>query len=162
MVDLEKIGLGGGCHWCTEAVFQQLKGVAQVEQGYIASLAPYDSLSEGIIVHFDPQQISLAILFEVHVHTHRSTKNHSFRAKYRSAVYTFSEEQVYAFAKALPSLQQAFSEPIITKTLPFEAFKASPVHITDYYRKHPEAPFCERYIIPKLDFIKGHYMPYIN
>lgn len=160
MKELKKIGLGGGCHWCTEAVFQQLKGVAKAQQGYIASISPHDAFSEAVIVHYDPNRIPLALLFEVHLHTHQSTKTHSFREKYRSAIYYFDEEDATAFAKALPQLQAVFPEKIITQVLPFATFRASRESITDYYKKNPEAPFCKRYIIPKLEVLQQKYASY--
>ncbi len=160
MEKIRKIGFGGGCHWCTEAVFQQLNGVAKVQQGYIASKPPFDTFSEAVIVHYNPAQIPLEILFEIHIHTHRATSAHSFREIYRSAIYYFEDVDKCAFAKALPQLQHTFSDPIITKALPFVAFKASRASIQDYYTKNPNAPFCERYITPKLKLIAQKYGVY--
>jgi peptide-methionine (S)-S-oxide reductase len=79
---LQKIGFGGGCHWCTEAYFQSLTGVDKVEQGWISSTAPDDTFSEAVIVYYNPAIIPLKILIAVHLHTHAATKNHSFRKKY--------------------------------------------------------------------------------
>lgn len=157
-----KIGFGGGCHWCTEAVFQATPGVMRVEQGYISSSAPNTSLSEGIIVHFNPSLVGLELLIAIHLHTHRSTKEHSFRHRYRSAMYYFNKEQEIAFAKACAILQEEFEQPIITKALPFISFKPSRAAIRDYYKKHPDAPFCKRYIIPKLDLLKEKFSLKIN
>ena len=148
-----KIGFGGGCHWCTEAVFQSLRGVEKVEQGYISSVSPNDSLSEGVIVHYNPTVISLEDLIEIHLYTHKSTSKHSMRDMYRSAVYYFEVDDS-AFAKAcLSTFQSEFEKPIITQALPFESFKASRQEITDYYSKNPEKPFCKRYIAPKLQLL---------
>ena len=94
---ISKIGFGGGCHWCTEAVFQSLKGVAKVEQGWIASFDEYDSFSEAVIVYYNETVISLETLIDVHLYTHRSNSDHSMRKKYRSAVYTFSENKRKSF-----------------------------------------------------------------
>jgi len=69
---MDKIGFGGGCHWCTEAVFQKLRGVASVEQGFIRSRPPYETFSEAVIVSFDAAQISLSVLTEIHLRTHAS------------------------------------------------------------------------------------------
>lgn len=88
-----RIAFGGGCHWCTEAVFQSLRGVEKVDQGCVASSVPNEALSEAVIVHFTPNLISLSNLIEVHLHTHQCTTSHALRHKYRSAVYAFDEEQ---------------------------------------------------------------------
>ena len=157
MTKTRKIGLGGGCYWCTEAVFQQLNGIHLVEQGFIKSLPPDDFLSEGVIVHYNPQHIALIDLFEIHLHTHKSTSSHSLRHRYRSAVYCFEEEDANAFAKALPALQQAFDKPIITRALAYAGFQPSPESIQDYYQKRPDAPFCKRYIQPKLKLLETSF-----
>jgi len=146
----KKIGLGGGCYWCTEAVFQSLKGVAKVEQGYIASTGANDTFSEAVIVHFNEEEINLRLLIEIHLHTHKSTSDHSMRDKYRSAVYWFNEEQKEEAILLLKDLQQGFSAEIITKVYPFHAFEASRDDMTNYYHKNPEKPFCQTYIYPKL------------
>ncbi len=162
MVLKSRIAFGGGCHWCTEAVFKALKGVVIVEQGYITSIAPNDFFSEGVIVHYDQSIISLPQLIEVHLFTHKSTSNHSFREMYRSAMYWYDKEQETAFAKAIQKLQPLFSKSIITEALPFMSFKPSRESITDYYSKHPNAPFCTRYIKPKLSFLNENYSDIIK
>jgi len=63
---MAKVGFGGGCHWCTEGVFQALRGVTQVEQGFLQSAAPADTWAEGVIVTFEPSVIGLETLSEVH------------------------------------------------------------------------------------------------
>ena len=153
----DTIAFGGGCHWCTEAVFKALKGVLKVDQGYIASTAPNESFSEGVIVTYKPNIISLEQLIEIHLHTHNATNNHSFRTKYRSAMYNYKEGQKNAFAKAKQELQTSFYKLIITTALPFAEFKPSRESIRDYYAKKPEAPFCSRYILPKIDFLNNTY-----
>ena len=88
-MEYKKIALGGGCHWCTEAVFQSLKGVEKVEQGFVAPLQDLNSYSEAVIVHYNADLISLKDLIEVHLDTHKSTSNHSFRKKYRFGYLRF-------------------------------------------------------------------------
>jgi len=97
---MAKIGFGGGCHWCTEAVFQALNGVQKVEQGFIRSDPPQDSFSEAVIVTFDSKILSLETLIEVHLRTHASTSSHKMRGKYRSAIYIFDNQQAPASAQA--------------------------------------------------------------
>lgn len=154
MNDLHKIGLGGGCHWCTEAVFQAVEGVTKVEQGYIASDPPADDFSEAVIVHYLPKKVKLERLLEIHLHTHNSTSNHSFRKKYRSAVYCFSSEAEKKVKEILEVLQKQFEQKLVTQVLNVREFKASRESIQNYYRKNPDAPFCKRYIEPKLMFLE--------
>jgi peptide-methionine (S)-S-oxide reductase len=151
--DILKIGLGGGCHWCTEAVFQSVAGVEKVEQGYIASEAPAQEFSEAVIVHYLPKKVNLERLLEKHLHTHNSTSNHSFRKKYRSAVYCFSAEDELEAKKVLSRLQKQFEEKLVTQVMPFRKFEASRESIQDYYQKNPDAPFCKKYIEPKLKML---------
>lgn len=154
--EISKIGLGGGCHWCTEAVFQAVEGVVKVEQGYIASTPPANSFSEAVVVHYLPKKVNLERLLEIHLHTHNSTSNHSFREKYRSAVYFFEAEDKVIVEKILERLQEGFEKELVTQVLRFREFKASRESIRDYYRKNPDAPFCKRYIEPKLKIVTDY------
>ncbi|WP_411767285.1 peptide-methionine (S)-S-oxide reductase [Winogradskyella sp. A3E31] len=162
MTALQKIALGGGCHWCTEAVFQSLKGVENVEQGYVASVDGNSMFSEAVIVHFNPQIISLNVLIEIHLHTHKSTVNHSMRQKYRSAIYTFSEIQKIESETILKNLQSKFDSELVTVVLPFSEFKASRKQIQNYYYDNPEKPFCERFINPKLIVLLQQFSEHTN
>lgn len=154
---LKKTGLGGGCHWCTEAVFQSLKGVEKVEQGYIASTEDASSFSEAVIVHYDPEIIDLQDLFEIHLYTHQSTSAHSFREKYRSAIYYFEAEEETVCRNILDVLQKNSDEKIITRILPFREFRSSRESLLDYYKKDPEKPFCRKYIHPKLELLQEKF-----
>lgn len=156
---IQRIGLSGGCHWCTEAVFQSLPGVGRVEQGFIRSIAPDDSLSEAVIAHFDPAVTDLATLIEAHLHTHASTSAHSMRHKYRSAVYVFDEVQQREAAIALADLQTRFDAPLVTRVLPFAGFEASDARFRNYYATDPERPFCRTHIAPKLAKLKTRAGP---
>ena len=150
---IRKAGFGGGCHWCTEAVFSALKDVEHVQQGWIASDGENDAFSEAVIVLFDDSLISLETLIAVHLYTHSSTSQHSMRGKYRSAVYTFSNDDVAEIKKALEKLQCEFDKPIVTIVLPFTDFKLNREDSLNYYFSDPERPFCETYINPKLKLI---------
>ncbi len=147
---LNKIALGGGCHWCTEAVFQSLKGVEKVEQGYVASVGEQRSFSEAVIVHFRASNILLKTLIEIHLYTHKSMSNHMMRDKYRSAIYVFSEVQKQEAERFISQFQKDFENKLITQVYPFYAFKASREAIQNYYQKDPEKPFCKTFIDPKL------------
>lgn len=162
MKDREKIGFGGGCHWCTEAVFQTLKGVGKVEQGYISLANEPKTYYEGVIVHFDPDIISLRNLIQIHLQTHNSTSNHSMRFKYLSAIYIFTEEQSLKANRILNELNNIQDKEIITKVYAFGNFKASRKQIRNYYKTDPERPFCKLYIEPKLKILKESFDNYLE
>lgn len=153
----EKVGLGGGCHWCTEAVFQSLRGVIEVAQGFIRSAPPHDAWSEAVVVRFDPREIDLTTLIEVHLRTHASTSAHKMRSKYRSAVYAFSKTQTVQAAAALKALQQDFNKPLQTMALCHKTFKLSDTRFQDYYATNPERPFCQTHIDPKLQLLRNRF-----
>jgi peptide-methionine (S)-S-oxide reductase len=152
-MNVTKIAYGGGCHWCTEAVFQSLIGVLNVEQGWVASVDENSTFSEAVIVHFNSDIITLIALIQIHLATHKSTSNHSMRKKYRSAVYYFSHQQKTECKSILKNIQLNTKEKIITKILPFSKFKLSEAQFQNYYKKNPQKPFCKKYILPKLALI---------
>ena len=115
-----KIGLGGGCHWCTEGVFESLMGVTKVNQGWIASIAENSNFSEAVEVFFDPAVISLEALIEIHLYTHASRSNHSMRGKYRSAIYTYNDTQFKQASAILNLLRADFEATIITQVYEFK------------------------------------------
>jgi len=153
----QKIGFGGGCHWCTEAVFQSLKGVQKVDQGWISSNGENEDFSEAVIVHFDQEKIKLELLISIHLNTHSCTSTHQLRKKYRSAVYSFSSAQYEESIAILNNLQSQFSKPIITKVLHFVEFKGNKEVYQNYYLKNPENQFCRTYIHPKLKLLRDEF-----
>ena len=159
---MDKIGLGGGCHWCTEGVFQTLKGVLKVEQGWIASIDPYNTFSEGVVVHFDSQIINLSTLVSIHLHTHSCTSDHDFRNKYRSAIYTFNDRQIVEAKAATLSAQEDFEGTIITKVIPFDKFKLNQESYLNYYRNNPDKPFCQTYIDPKIKLLMDKFYTHVK
>lgn len=156
-----KIGFGGGCHWCTEAIFQSLKGVDKVEQGWISSEGSFFEYSEAVVVHYDETVIDLVSLISIHLHTHSCTSTHALRSKYRSAVYSFDPIQANISKEIIESLQQDFDLPIITQVLPFSFFKMNKGQYLDYAVKFPESPFCKTYIHPKLAILKQRFSNHI-
>lgn len=159
---MQKIGFGGSCHWCTEAIFRSLKGVNSVDQGWITSDAENETPSEAVIVHFDQEEISLETLIAIHLHTHSCTAQHIMRGKYRSAVYTFNNTQLKASAATIKALQTEFEQPIITKTLPFKTFKLNSENYLDYYYKDPSKPFCQNIVNPKLKALLNRFKNQID
>src|SRR5690606_20229950 len=150
-----EIGLGGGCHWCTEAVFQNLPGVAKVAQGWISSESPNDNFSEGVLVTFNPDEIKLDILIEVHLLTHASTAMHTMRVKYRSAIYYNNLDDKIAMETILENFKD--TERLITMILPLKNFKLNEEKFLNYYQSKPEAPFCKTFISPKLNLLRKKF-----
>jgi len=161
-MDVQRIGFGGGCHWCTEAVFSALRGLSRVSQGFIASDPPNDSYSEAVEIAFDPVAIPLKVLVDIHLRTHASTSNHKMRGKYRSAVYVFSHAQADEVKAVLDSLAPDFAAPLVTQVLAYRGFKASDPQFRNYRARNPEAPFCTRYIDPKLDMLRAQYAGWVT
>lgn len=170
---MHRIGFGGGCHWCTEAVFAQLVGVTRVEQGWIAAgnenkneneneNGNDDGFSEAVIVHYDVEQISLEALVKIHLHTHSCTSNHALRKKYRSAVYFFEAKDIPAIEKAIDANRDSFAEAIITQVLPFVSFKENKEQYQNYYQKNPEGQFCQTYIVPKIELLKTEFSEFLS
>ncbi|TPG49473.1 peptide-methionine (S)-S-oxide reductase [Sphingomonas glacialis] len=154
---MEKIGFGGGCHWCTEGVFQALRGVVHVDQGFIQSPAPWDAWAEGVILSFDPGIISLVTLAEVHLRTHSATGSYSPGGRYRSAIYVFEETQRAEAQRTIDRFAEESGEAARTLVLDVLGFRPSDARYQDYYRTDPNRPFCRRYIDPKLDYIRRHF-----
>ncbi len=157
LLNSSKIGLSGGCHWCTEAVFQSLKGVSSVAQGYISSAEEVGSFSEGIIVVFSSEIITLETLIEIHLRTHQSASDHALRSRYRSGIYTFSEEQKEEAILLSKKFQLSFNKTLVTKIYDFGIFKHSRQSLKNYYYSNPNRPFCERYIDPKLNMLREKF-----
>jgi peptide-methionine (S)-S-oxide reductase len=157
-----KIGFGGGCHWCTEGVFLSLKGVSNVEQGWISSNGENNAFSEGVIIRFNPEIISLEDLIEIHLHTHSCTSNHSMRTKYRSAVYSFSEGDLAEVERIIRSFQGYFDERIITQSIHLVEFKENKEEYLNYFYSRPEAQFCKSYIHPKLRLLIDRFSNKVN
>ncbi|WPU96951.1 peptide-methionine (S)-S-oxide reductase [Mucilaginibacter sabulilitoris] len=154
---LEKIGFGGSCHWCTEAIFLSIKGVLNVDQGWISPKGNDAAFSEAVIVEFDRKVIGIHDLIGIHLHSHSCTSSHSMRSKYRSAVYLLNDQQELPVVNAIQDYQRDFDAPIITEVVPFGAFKLNSANYLNYYFKNPQKPFCENIVNPKLRELIARY-----
>lgn len=164
----ETATLGGGCFWCTEAVFQLLRGVEQVVSGYSGGhlLNPdYRSVCNGntghaevIQIQFDPTQISYADLIRIHLATHDPTTLNRQGAdrgtQYRSVIFTQSAEQQAIAQQVVAEMQANFAEPIVTQIVPAETFYAAEDYHQNYYRSNPGAGYCQAVISPKLSKVR--------
>ncbi len=145
------LGLGGGCHWCTEAIFSSINGVLNVQQGWLSSEPPSDSFSEGVLLEIDTNIISLKDIISIHIDTHSSDNKHSKRDKYRSAIYVQNEQDRRTVFEIISLINAGRDKEIITQTLILNEFKLQTTeNYLDYYYKRPDKPFCKAYINPKL------------
>lgn len=151
------VGFGGGCHWCTEGVFQALKGVVQVDQGFIKSEAPADTWAEGVVVTYDPSVISVQTLSEVHLRTHSANRARSVRSKYRSAIYITEDGQRSEAQSAVDGFAEESGKAVHTSVTEFAGFRPSDERYRNYYRTDPNRPFCRVYIDPKLAYIRREF-----
>lgn len=151
-------GFGGGCHWCTEAVFQSLRGVIDVNQGFIASRSPHDSFSEAVAVTWDPAVITFDDLIAVHLATHSSTSRHKMRGKYRSAVYVHEAADGEAAQRIIDMIARQTDSTFVTEVLSFQAFRPSDTQFKDYYVRNRNGPFCDAYIEPKLALLRRRFV----
>lgn len=156
---------GGGCFWCTEAIFQQLAGVSKVVSGYSGGQSAdpnYQAICSGSTGHaevvqisFDPAVIHYADLLRIHLSTHNPTTANQQGAdkgtQYRSAVLTQDSEQEAITRQVIKEMASAFDAPIVTEVKPFEVFYPAEDYHQDYYVSNPDKPYCEAVISPKLE-----------
>jgi peptide-methionine (S)-S-oxide reductase len=165
--DLETATFGGGCFWCTEAVFQRLKGVHSVVSGYSGGHVKnptYRQVSSGktghaevVQVTFDPKQISYADLLEVFWKTHDPTtpnrQGPDFGTQYRSVIFYHNDGQRALAEKYKRELDEAkaFRASIVTKIVAFREFYPAENYHQDYYELHGQQPYCVTHIRPKME-----------
>ena len=161
----EKATFGGGCFWCTEAVFRQLKGVTDVQSGYSGghTVNPtYPEVCMGTTGHaeviqitFDPQLISYADLVCIHLSTHDPTSLNRQGAdrgtQYRSIILTHDRVQAETCRRVIEEMTTDFEREIVTQVKPFEHFYEAESAHQDYYANNPEKPYCRIVISPKLE-----------
>jgi peptide-methionine (S)-S-oxide reductase len=164
---------GGGCFWCTEAVFELMRGVASVAPGFAGGNVPnptYPQVCTGRTGHaevarieFDPAQISYRDLLEVFFATHDPTtlnrQGADVGTEYRSIIFYTSEEQKRVAERCIAELTEAhaFSNPIVTEVEPLTAFYPAEDYHREYYRNNTYAPYCQFVITPKLAKFRKNY-----
>lgn len=169
----ETITLGGGCFWCTEAVFEQLKGVLKVESGYSGGTVPhptYQQVCGGDTGHaevsqivFDPKVITrkdlLRIFFTVHDPTTLNRQGNDVGTQYRSVIFYRTPEQKTAADEVIKEINaaQLYPRPIVTEVTPFTAFYKAEDYHQEYFRQHGSQPYCQIVIAPKVRKFREHY-----
>ena len=170
---IEKVAFGGGCFWCTEAVFLILKGVTNITPGYAGGNTKnptYEQVSLGntghaevILVEYNPDLISFEKLLEVFFDSHNPTEvnkqGNDIGTQYRSILlYATAEQKIAAesYIVKLTSLHK-YEKPIVTEIVPLEKFYPAEEYHKDYYAKHPTEPYPMAIIKPKVEKIKEKY-----
>ena len=165
--DLVSATFGGGCFWCTEAMFQELKGVESVESGYSGGIMPsptYEQVCSGktghvevIRIKFNPQILSYRSLLEIFFLSHDPTtinrQGNDVGEQYRSVVFYHNESQKKDAQEVISQLteEKIFSSPIVTKIEPSKEFYPAEKYHQDYYSQNSDKPYCRIVINPKLD-----------
>jgi peptide-methionine (S)-S-oxide reductase len=169
----ETIVLGGGCFWCTEAVFTRVQGVTAVESGYCNGhvINPsYEQICDGntghaevIKVTFKPDEISLATLLQIFFTTHDPTtlnrQGNDVGTQYRSGIYFQSNEQQQAAKTALNSIEQAnvWGAAVVTEIQPLNNYSSAEAYHQRYFELHPQQSYCAYVVAPKVAKLRKQF-----
>ncbi len=165
--ELETATLGGGCFWCTEAIYKELKGVVDVKPGYSGGYVKnptYEEVCTGNTGHaevaqitFDPEITSFADILEVFFKTHDPTtlnrQGNDVGTQYRSVIFYHSEKQKETAEKVIKLFEEerVYDRSIVTEVTPFTAFYPAEDYHIDYFEKNPNQPYCQYVIVPKIE-----------
>ncbi|RJG07811.1 peptide-methionine (S)-S-oxide reductase [Noviherbaspirillum cavernae] len=161
---IETATLGGGCFWCLEAVYQELKGVQHVESGYTGGeLAnpTYEQVCEGrtghaevVQVTFDPDVVSyreiLEIFFTIHDPTTLNRQGNDVGTQYRSAIYYHTPQQQDMARHVVAEMANVWDAPIVTELNPLGPYYKAEDYHQDYFRQHPMQGYCAFVVAPKV------------
>jgi peptide-methionine (S)-S-oxide reductase len=166
MSDLQTIVLGGGCFWCTESVFKEVRGVTDVESGYSngeTQQPTYEQVCTGRTGHnevvkltYDPAQVSLRqlleIFFVVHDPTQLNRQGNDVGTQYRSGIYYTTQEQKEVAEGMLQSMTQEklFGRPLVTEVLPLTNYSPAEEYHQDFFEKNPTQGYCLAVAAPKV------------
>jgi len=164
---METATLGGGCFWCLEAVYQRMEGVDKIVSGYMGGHVDrptYQQVCTGATGHvevvqitFDPQVTSyreiLEVFFAIHDPTSFDRQGNDAGPQYRSVIFHHSEAQRATAEEVMRELdnEAVFDRPIVTQVLPAETFYPAEDYHQDYFRNHPNQPYCAFVVSPKVN-----------
>jgi peptide-methionine (S)-S-oxide reductase len=161
----ETITLGGGCFWCTEAVFERVKGIMAVESGYSngTTVSPtYEQVCSGrtghnevVRVSFDPAQISLReileIFFVIHDPTTLNRQGNDTGTQYRSGIYFHHAEQERVAREVLAEVDEFHRGRVVTEVLPEHNYAKAEDYHQHYFANHPNQGYCAMVVAPKVE-----------
>jgi len=166
--------LAGGCFWCLEAVFDDLKGVDSVESGYMGGKTvnpSYEEVCSGETGHaevaqlsFDPKQVSfkeiLEVFFVIHDPTTLNRQGNDVGTQYRSAIFYHSAEQKAAAEQVIANMSAAevYEDPIVTEVVPASKFYVAEDYHQEYFRRNPAQPYCAFVVRPKVAKFRKHFL----
>jgi peptide-methionine (S)-S-oxide reductase len=165
--------LAGGCFWCLEAVFVELRGVQQVVSGYAGGRHPnpsYEAVCSGATGHaevtqitFDPAVISyrdlLDVFFTIHDPTTLNRQGGDVGTQYRSAIFTHSPEQKAEAEAAIAALNASgiWPHPVVTEVTPLDRFYPAEDYHQHYFERNPDQPYCRAVVAPKVGKARKHF-----
>lgn len=174
MATQEIATLGGGCFWCIDTIFRELKGVERVESGYAGGRMPnptYRDVCSGMTGHaevvqvtFDPSVLSfrdlLGVFFTVHDPTTPDRQGADVGTQYRSIVLYHSDEQRDTTKQVIEELSKSkvWDDPIVTQVVPFTTFYSAEKYHQEYYSQNPNQPYCQIVIAPKVAKFRKKYL----
>lgn len=173
MTKRDSVFLGGGCFWCTEAIFQQIKGIKEVTSGYAGGKTKnpsYEDVCSGksghaevVKIEFNPSLITFETLLDIFFHLHDPTtpnrQGADIGSQYRSIILATSQEQLKEAERLKDRLEKSgqFSEPIVTEIKMLDKFYPAEDYHFDYYRKNSNQPYCRLVISPKMAKLREKY-----
>jgi peptide-methionine (S)-S-oxide reductase len=168
--------LGGGCFWCLEAVYQELKGVEHVESGYTGGRVPnptYEQVCDGTTGHaevvritFDTDVVTyrevLEIFFTIHDPTTLNRQGNDVGTQYRSVIYYHSPEQQDTAKHVIAEMANVWDAPIVTELSPAETYYKAEDYHQNYFRQHPLQGYCAFVVAPKVAKFRKTFAERIN
>jgi len=163
-VTTEIATIGGGCFWCLEAVYQEMRGVLSIESGYSGGQTAhpdYESVCSGqtghaevVRIEFDTKQTTyrelLEVFFTIHDPTTLNRQGNDVGTQYRSVIYTHSDEQMSVARKVMAEMAHVWDAPIVTELLAAPVFHAAESYHQNYYVNHPLQSYCAFVVEPKV------------
>ena len=165
-MDREVATLGGGCFWCLDAVYRQLRGVEKVESGYAGGTKPNPTYrdvcggqtghAEVVQITFDPSLIAyrdlLDVFFTIHDPTTKDRQGGDIGSQYRSIILTHSDDQARIAREAVAEVEaeKLYDDPIVTEIEPLTTFYSAERYHQDYFADNARQPYCQAVIAPKV------------
>lgn len=167
----KKIVIGGGCYWCTEAIFSEIDGILHIRSGFSGgSIAnpTYREVCSGRTGHaevveltYDPKVISLKDIFKLHMLTHDPTtlnrQGGDVGTQYRSVIFYQNEEEKNTALGVIADVQDDYENPIVTEVMPFDAFYEAHEEHQNFYANNPEQGYCQVVIAPKINSLRQKF-----